>query len=68
MIKKVVENLAPAVAGGTGRSAGGRRRLLLGDRLHPTAWQGRYDAYLRAAAQTLPGDPVHGAFHYTTNE
>jgi ketosteroid isomerase-like protein len=21
--------------------------------------------YLRAAAQTLPGDPVHGAFHYT---
>lgn len=21
--------------------------------------------YLHAAAQTLPGDPVHGAFHYT---
>jgi len=21
--------------------------------------------YLRAAAQTMPGDPVHGAFHYT---
>ena len=21
--------------------------------------------YLGAAAQTLPGDPVHGAFHYT---
>jgi hypothetical protein len=21
--------------------------------------------YLRAAAQTLPGDPAHGAFHYT---
>ena len=21
--------------------------------------------YLRAAAQTLPGDPIHGAFHYT---
>jgi len=21
--------------------------------------------YLRAAARTLPGDPIHGAFHYT---
>jgi hypothetical protein len=21
--------------------------------------------YLQAAAQTLPGDPAHGAFHYT---
>jgi len=21
--------------------------------------------YLRAVAQTLPGDPVHGGFHYT---
>jgi hypothetical protein len=21
--------------------------------------------YLRAAAQTLPGGPAHGAFHYT---
>ncbi len=42
MIKKVVETWHRVVAGGAGRSAGGRR-LLLGDRLHPTARQGRYD-------------------------
>jgi hypothetical protein len=65
MIREVVETWHRVAAGGAGRSAGGRRRLLLGDRLHPTARQGRYDDLPPCGRPHAARRPVHGAFHYT---
>src|SRR4030095_9455114 len=69
MIKKVVETWHQIVAGEQPEALDG---LLADDVVFyspivytPQRGKAVTTMYLRAAAQTLPGDPVHGAFHYT---
>jgi hypothetical protein len=69
MIKKVVETWHRIVAGELREALDG---LLAGDVVFyspivytPQRGKAVTTMYLRAAAQTLPGDPVHGTFHYT---
>jgi hypothetical protein len=69
MIEKVVEIWREIVAGEQPEALGG---LLADDVVFysPIVYSPQHGKavttmYLSAAAQTLPGDPVHGAFHYT---
>ena len=69
MIKKVVETWRRVVAGELSEVLDG---LLADDVVFyspivytPQRGKAATTLYLRAAAQTLPGDPAHGAFHYT---
>jgi hypothetical protein len=68
MIKKVVETWHRVVAGELSEVLDG---LLADDVVFyspivytPQRGKAATTMYLRAAAQTLPGDPAHGAFHY----
>src|SRR5262245_39421102 len=62
-------DLAPArvrrALGRAGRSAGGRRRFLLADRLRPAARPGRYEDVSQSGRPDAFRRPFRGAFHST---
>jgi hypothetical protein len=67
-VKKVVETWHQIVAGerpSAGRAAGDDVVFYSPIAYTPQRGKAVTPMYLRATAQTPPGDPVHGALHYT---